>query len=95
MTLRWFRAIAVAEGLSLVTLFGVAMPLKYALGRPEAVAWVGWIHGVLFLVYVIALLSAGRVAGWRLPTLAAGFAASLVPFGPFAFHWWLDRRVAA
>jgi integral membrane protein len=93
-TERWFRAIATAEALSLLALFGVAMPLKYAFGRPEAVAWVGWIHGILFLVYLVALLSAARVGGWRLPVVLAGLAASLVPFGPFVLHAWLDRRGA-
>ncbi|MBA2320129.1 MAG: DUF3817 domain-containing protein [Deltaproteobacteria bacterium] len=92
---RWFRGIALAEGVSLVTLFAVAMPLKYAFGRPEAVAVVGWIHGILFLAYVVALLAAARAEGWRPTTVLAGFVASLVPFGPFAFHWWLDRRVPA
>jgi integral membrane protein len=86
VTLTWFRWIGRAEALSLILLMGVAMPLKYALGRPEAVQWVGWVHGILFLVYVIALGSVARVEGWSWPRIALGVLASMVPFGPLAFE---------
>ncbi len=91
LTATWFRWISRAEGLSLLLLFGVAMPLKYAFGEPAAVQWVGWVHGILFLVYVIALGSAARVGSWPLNRVAMGLIASLVPFGPFLFERFADR----
>jgi len=87
----WFLAVARAEGLSLLLLMGVAMPLKRLAGIPEPVSWVGWVHGMLVFVYLIALGSVRRVDGWSLPRCAAAFAASLVPFGTFAFERWLAR----
>lgn len=75
------RMLSWMEGISLLLLLLVAMPLKYMWGLPLAVRIVGSLHGVLFL----ALLSSGiqglfdksvtkalvlRVLGW-----------SLVPFG--------------
>jgi integral membrane protein len=46
---------------------------------------------MLVFVYLIALGSVRRVDGWSLPRCAAAFAASLVPFGTFAFERWLAR----
>lgn len=85
MTRRWFTAVAVAEGLSLIALFGIAMPLKYGMGIEEVTKVVGWIHGVLVFVYIIALWSTARVYGWSWGKTALGFVASLIPFAPFVF----------
>lgn len=90
-TLVWFLWIARAEGVSLLALFGVAMPLKYGLGWMHATAWAGWFHGALFLVYLIALGSVVRVRGWGFLGLALGFIGSLVPLGTFAFERWAER----
>jgi len=83
MTRSWFTAVAIAEGLSLIVLFGVAMPLKYAAGFEHATSLPGWIHGVLVFVYLIALWSVSRVDEWSWGRTAVGFLASLIPFGPF------------
>lgn len=87
----WFLAVARAEGLSLLLLMGLAMPLKRLAGIPEPVSWIGWVHGMLVFVYLIALGSVRRVEGWSLLRCAAAFGASLVPFGTFAFERWLAR----
>ena len=39
------------EGVSFLLLMGVAMPLKYFAGMPEAVKLAGWCHGVFFILY--------------------------------------------
>lgn len=88
---RWFFHIARAEGLSLLVLFGIAMPVKYLAGEPVLVEWVGWIHGLLFLVYVIALGAISVLEEWPMSRSILGFVASFVPFGTFAF----ERRVVA
>ena len=88
-TLAWFFNVARAEGVSLLLLFGVAMPLKYALGNPILVPYVGWAHGVLVFLYLIALQSVARVEGWGVLRVALAFVASLLPFGTFVF----ERRV--
>ena len=92
LTATWFTNLARLEGVSLLVLFGVAMPLKYAAGIAEATVWTGWAHGCLFLVYLVALDSQRRVAGWSIGTAAAGFVASLLPFGTFVFERWVERR---
>lgn len=87
----WFRWISRAEALSLLLLFGFAMPLKYVFGDPTAVEWVGLIHGILFLVYVVALGGAAYLASWPWMHVAMGFVASMIPFGPFVFERYVDR----
>lgn len=83
----WFYALGRAETASFVALLGIAMPLKYIGGMPAATAWVGWLHGMLLLVYVIALLSVVRVHGLGLGRAIMGGALALVPFGPVWLEW--------
>lgn len=85
-TLTSFLWIARFEGLSLLVMFLVAMPLKYLAGHPEAVLVVGWVHGLLFIAYVGALLLAARDQGWSLGWVAVGFVASLLPAGTFVYE---------
>jgi integral membrane protein len=51
---------------------------------------VGWAHGVLFIVFCLALARVWLVAKWPVPRCAAIFIAALLPFGPFV----ADRRMA-
>jgi len=85
-TTRWFLWVARAEGLSLLLLFGLAMPLKYVFDVPELVKPVGMAHGALFVVYLLALWHVVRVERWGLGRLIVGGIASLVPFGTFVFE---------
>lgn len=84
------RAIGWLEGLSFLLLLGVAMPLKYAAGKPAAVLVMGWIHGALFMALCAVLLVVMRRRRWRLSRGALVFVAALIPFGPFLFN----RRIA-
>lgn len=91
MALTFFRWIAFAEGWSTLALFLLAMPLKYAFDWPHLIRPVGWIHGVLFLAYIAAMVPGlwGRkagVLGWL-----RTFVASLVPFGTFLNARFLRR----
>jgi integral membrane protein len=83
------RAIALVEGVSYLVLLGVAMPLKYFAGAPGAVKAVGWAHGVLFVLYLVALVEVTVAHRWRLSRVLGAFVAALVPFGTFI----LDARL--
>lgn len=85
-----FRKVAIAEGISLLLLFGVAMPLKYYADMPLAVRIVGSIHGGLFLWYGAEVADLMMRKVWRLRSAALAMVASSVPFATF----WLDRRLA-
>jgi integral membrane protein len=81
-----FFKIGIAEAISFLLLLGVAMPLKYGLGLPEAVKYTGWAHGLLFMGYILWLFLAADEQKWGFKVVALGFIAALVPFGPFWFH---------
>ncbi|MES2621831.1 MAG: DUF3817 domain-containing protein [Bacteroidota bacterium] len=77
------RLIGIIEGVSYLFLLCVAMPLKYFAGLPEAVKYTGWIHGVLFVLYMMALVHVRLNLPWTLKKLVIAFVASLIPFGTF------------
>jgi integral membrane protein len=83
MMLKLLKVIGIIEGVSLLLLFGVAMPIKYGLGEPIAVEVVGMLHGVLFIAYIILVLIVGTMYRWRLLKIGLAMLASVVPFGTF------------
>ena len=80
--LRWA---ALFEGSSLILLLFVAMPLKYYFGIPEAVKFIGPLHGILFLSFIVLLFSHATKNELSLLKTLAGFVASFIPFGTFVF----------
>jgi len=74
------------EGVSYLVLLLIAMPMKYLLDMPLAVKYVGWAHGLLFVLYIGFLLVLGLMEKWSIKKLFFGFIASLLPFGPFVFE---------
>jgi integral membrane protein len=65
------------------------MPLKYAAHIPEVLKVMGWMHGLLFILYVVLLLTVSVSHSWGLKKSAIAFAASLLPFGTFV----LDKKI--
>lgn len=84
-----FRLIAITEGISYLVLLFIAMPLKYFADMPAVVKYTGWIHGVLFVLYMVALLQVWIQYRWKFGKVVMAFIASLLPFGTFV----LDRRL--
>jgi len=93
--LKSFRKISLAEGCSLLILLLIAMPLKYFFNFPQAVKVVGWIHGLLFIVYVVMLLILQIKYRWSFLFLAGAFVASLLPFGTFVLDKYLREKELA
>ena len=86
------RVIGIVEGVSFLVLLLIAMPLKYAAGKPEMVQVVGMAHGVLFVLYLAAAGWVANLRAWPLSRLAAAFAASVLPTGTFIFDRSLRRE---
>lgn len=86
-----FRLVSLIEGISYVVLLGVAMPLKYAAGIPQAVRIVGMAHGVLFVGFGVALFAVATNRDWPWRKSAIAMIAAIVPLGAF----WLERRLRA
>jgi integral membrane protein len=89
------RAIGLIEGISFLVLLGIAMPLKYLAGMPQAVTVVGWLHGMLFIMFCIALTQAHQEAKWNARQSGAILLAALLPFGPFVIDGRLRREDTA
>ncbi|QKF66838.1 DUF3817 domain-containing membrane protein [Arcobacter venerupis] len=75
-----FRLISFIEGISYLVLLFIAMPLKYLAGIPLAVKIVGMAHGVLFILFIIALYMAMKRYQWKFLGFQL-FVYSLIPFG--------------
>ncbi len=89
--LKNFILIGRAEAVSFLVLLLIAMPLKYGFDMPDAVKYVGWAHGFLFVSYVGFLLILGITRGWKLADMALMFGAAFFPAGPFL----MESRVLA
>lgn len=90
-SIRNLRIIGILEGVSFLVL-GAAMVIKYGYGVPEAVKYPGWAHGVLFMLYIIAVPLAKKAMNWNFLWLLIAWAASLVPLGTFFMDRYLVKR---
>lgn len=78
------RILAFLEGLSLIILVGIAVPLKYAYGHPELSYVLGRAHGALFLLFVYSTISVAIEYSWQFKTTTwKVLVASFIPFGTF------------
>lgn len=85
-----FRLVALLEGVSLIILMFIAMPLKYYFDNPLPVKYIGAAHGALFILYVLYALQIAAEHKWKfikttLPVLVASF----IPFGTF----YIDHKI--
>lgn len=84
-----FRITAVLEGLSYLGLFAISMPLKHWAGIGEPNIYIGYIHGGLFIAYVIIGMTFAAERKWSFKKKLRILLASLLPFGTF----YLEERV--
>jgi len=88
----WFRLIACAEALSWVGLL-IGMYFKYV-GSPRTEIGVqifGMAHGIVFMVFVVAAVLAGRAYSWGAGAWLLAAVGAIVPLGSVAFLAWADR----
>lgn len=84
------RILAVLEGISLLVLVGIAVPLKHVGNDPSLVKIIGPVHGLLFLLFIINTLSVGIEQNWKFNTLTwKVLLACIIPFGTF----YIDRKI--
>ncbi|KAB8152930.1 DUF3817 domain-containing protein [Kordia sp. TARA_039_SRF] len=81
-TLKTFRWIAIAEGISYIAFF-ITMPLKYMMEILWPNKIVGIAHGILFIVYVVYAYLVTEEQKWTMKRFALLFIASLLPFATF------------
>ncbi|MEX0968146.1 MAG: DUF3817 domain-containing protein [Bacteroidia bacterium] len=81
--MKLLRILALLEGVSLLVLLFIAMPLKYFYDEPEMVRHVGMAHGVLFIGYSLWLAVIAIQHKWKARPILVSFASAFVPFGTF------------
>jgi integral membrane protein len=86
------RVVGVVEGISFLLLLGIAMPLKYLAGMPQMVSVVGMAHGVLWMLFVAAVLDVRLRRAWPMKRVAIAVLSSVLPFGPFVLDPSLKRE---
>jgi integral membrane protein len=77
------RLIAFAEGISFLLIIFITMPLRYMADIRQPNVYVGFTHGILFVLYVLLLIQVSIERGWTWKDFAMGFIASVIPFGTF------------
>lgn len=78
------RIIGFLEGISLLILVFIAVPMKYLFSNPLGSEIMGPVHGALFLLFVFNALSVGVAQGWKFRTTTwKVLLACIVPFGTF------------
>jgi integral membrane protein len=86
------RILGFFEGISLILLVFIAVPLKYWGGEPVLVKMIGPVHGLLFTLFVLATLSAAVTYGWKFSEISwKVLLACIIPFGTF----YIDKHILA
>jgi len=81
--IKLFRLTAILEGISYLSLFAISMPLKYLADLKEPNIYIGYVHGFLFVVYVVLALVLTMNKKWGIKKLSVLMLASLLPFATF------------
>ena len=77
------RLAGILEAVSFLVLLGIAVPLKYYAGQPAAVRIVGFLHGQLFVIYLVTIVNVWIERRWSLLRASVAVLAAVVPFGLF------------
>lgn len=90
----YLRLFAFLEGISLLVLVFIAVPLKYLFHNPGWVKNIGPVHGALFLLFVVNALRVGIEQKWKFrETTWKVIVACFIPFGTFYLDFKLLRNI--
>jgi integral membrane protein len=86
-----YRIMAYVIGVGLFTLVFVGIPLQYGFGHPAVDQYVGAVHGIFYIVYLVAALDLARRARFRVVDMLMMVGAGLLPILAFV----IERRITA
>lgn len=92
--LRFLRIMGILDGVSLITLLFIAMPLKYFADLPMFVTVVGSIHGGIFVLYLIAIVIVQLRIQWQIGWSFVAVLVAFIPFANFIFELKLKKMQA-
>ncbi len=79
--LKSFKMIVLIEGISLLLLLVLAIPLNYLFNLDGPLFFIGMAHGTLFLFYAITTITITHKQKWPISSGVLVFIAGMVPFG--------------
>jgi integral membrane protein len=84
------RIISFIEGISLLALIFIGIPLKYYFNNPNFTKQLGPIHGAIFLLFLFNVLGVGVEQNWKFKTTTWKLiVACFIPFGTF----YIDNKI--
>lgn len=83
------RILAFVEGVSFLVILFITMPLKYYANMPQPNKIFGMAHGLLFILYVLAVIQSKIEYNWSFKKTTLALLASIIPFGTF----WADAKL--
>jgi len=88
------RIVGFLEGISLLVLIFISVPMKYIFNNPLGSEIVGPIHGALFLLFLFNTLMVAAEQKWQFKTITWKVLVSCVlPFGTFYIDHKLLRKI--
>jgi len=88
--MNFFKISGILETISTISLFFIAMPVKYIGGNEILVKIIGPIHGALFILYILLVLWEQRQGRLNVELAIKGMLSSIPPGGPI----WFERKLA-
>jgi integral membrane protein len=89
------RIAAIVEGVTLLILLAVAVPLKHIAGLPIVVSVMGPFHGIAFLLYLWMVINVAFNEDWSKTEVVRLVLGALVPFGAVLSISFLNSKQAA
>ncbi len=88
------RLLGFLEGISLLVLLFVAVPLKYFYHIPELSTVLGPVHGGIFILFMLNTLSIGVEQKWQFKTTTWKIiVACFIPFGTLYIDYSIFRKL--
>lgn len=87
-----YRVIAYVVGVVLL-LLTAAVVVRYGFGHPELSETVSPIHGLLYMLYLVAVFDLGRRADWPVKRMGLVMLAGTVPFLSFYAERVVTKRL--
>lgn len=88
------RVLAILEGVSLLVLIFIAVPMKHLFHNSSLEKIMGPVHGALFLLFVFNALSVGVEQNWKFKTTTwKVLLACIIPFGTFYIDHKILRKI--
>lgn len=86
---KYFKYACIAEGISCILLYLIAMPIKYQFGIWWQMIPIGTLHGIFFTWYLAQSVLVRKIIGWDDEDFVFVILAAFFPMGTF----WVEKKM--